>query len=75
MNDIPLTYEEVRNTFYSLETNKSPSYNNISFNAIDNVLDFIVEPLSYIFSNSLVHGIFPEEMKIEKNNAHMQRWR
>ena len=74
MNDAPLTYEEVRNTFYSLETNKSLSYNNISFNAID-VLDFIVEPLRYIFSNSLVHGIFPEEMKIEKNNAHMQRWR
>ena len=55
MNDAPLTYEEVRNTFYSLETNKSPSYNNISFNAIDNVFGFIVEPLMYIFSNSLVH--------------------
>ena len=49
-----------------MKTNKCPSYNNISFNAIDNVLDYIVEPLRYIFSNFLAQGIFPEEMKIAK---------
>ena len=63
MNDVPLTDEEVRNTFYSLKTNKSPGFDDISFNAI-NVFEFIVEPLRYIFSNSLAQGIFPEEMKI-----------
>ena len=31
---------------------------------INKVFDFIVESLSYIFSNSLVQGIFSEEMKI-----------
>ena len=36
------------------------------FNAINNVFDFIVESLSYIFSNSLVQEIFPEEMKIAR---------
>ena len=65
MNDAPLTDEEVRNAFYSLKTNKSPGYDDISFNAI-NVFDFRVEPLQYIFSNSLAQGIFPEEMKIAR---------
>ena len=64
MNDAPLTDEEVRNAFYSLKTNKSPGYVGISFNAINNVFDFIVEPLRYIFSNCLTQGIFPEEIRI-----------
>ena len=64
MNDAPLNDEDARSAFYSLKTNKSPGYDDISFNAINNVFDFIVEPLRYIFSNSLAQGIFPEEMKI-----------
>ena len=64
MNDAPLTDEEVRKSFYSQKSNKSPGYDEVSFNAINKVFDFIVEPLSYIFSNSLVQGIFSEEMKI-----------
>ena len=63
-NDALLTDEEVRNAFYFLKTNKSPSYDDISCNAINNVFDFIVGLLRYIFSNSLVQGMFPEEMKI-----------
>ena len=66
MNDVTLTYEEVRNAFYSLKTNKSLGYDDISFNAVNNVFDFIVEPLRYIFSNSFAQGIFPEEMKIAR---------
>ena len=63
MNYSPRTDEEIRNAFYSVKTNKSPCYDDISFNAT-NVFEFIVESLRYIFSNSLVQGIFPEEMKI-----------
>ena len=33
---------------YSLKTNKRPGYDDISFNAINNVFDFIVEPKVYI---------------------------
>ena len=47
-----------------MKTNKSPGYNHISFNTINNVFDFIVESLRYIFRNSLAQGIFPKEMKI-----------
>ena len=49
-----------------MKTNKSPGYDDISFNAIDKVFEFIVEPLRYIFSNSLVQGIFPEDMKVAR---------
>ena len=61
MND-----EEVRNAFYSLKTNKSPGYDDISFNGINNVFDFIVEPLRYIFSNSLAQGIFRKKGELHK---------
>ena len=49
MNNAPLTDGEVRNAFYSLKTNSS-GYDDISFIAINNVFDFIVEPPRYIFS-------------------------
>ena len=38
----------------------------MSFNTSNNVFDFIVESLRNIFSNSLVQGFFPKEMKIAK---------
>ena len=57
MNNAPLT------VFYSLKTNKSPGNDYISFNAMNNVFDFIAEPLRYIFSNSLVQGLFLEVIK------------
>ena len=66
MNDTLLNDEEVRKAFYSLKTNKSPGFDDVSLNAVNNVFDFIVEPLRYIFSNSLAQGIFPEEMKIAR---------
>ena len=69
MNGAPLTDEEVRDAFYSLKTNKSPGHDSISFNAINNVFDFIVESLRYIFNNCLAQVIFPEEMKIAQITA------
>ena len=42
MNYSPRTDEEIRNAFYSVKTNKSPCYDDISFNAT-NVFEFIVE--------------------------------
>ena len=49
-----------------MKTNRSPGYDDISFNAINNVFEFVVEPLRYTFSNSLAQGTFPEEMKIAR---------
>ena len=63
MNNAPLTVEEVRKAFYSLKTKKSPGNDYISLNAMNNVFDFIGEPLRYIFSNPLVQGLFLEVIK------------
>ena len=49
-----------------MKTNKSPGCDDISFNAINNIFDFIVEPPRYIYSNCLVQGIFLVEIKIAR---------
>ena len=66
MNDILLIDVEVRNTFYFLKTKKNPGYDDISFNASNDAFNLIVEPLRYIFSNSLTQEIFPEDTKIAR---------
>ena len=38
MNEAPLTNEKVIKAFYSLKTNKSQGYDDLSFNSINNVL-------------------------------------
>ena len=50
----------------ALQLLRCPGYDDISFNAINNVFDSLVEPLRYIFSNSLAQEIFLEEMKIAR---------
>ena len=45
MNDAPLTDEKIRNAFFSLKSKSKLWYDDISFNAINNVFDFTVEPL------------------------------
>ena len=66
MNDILLIDVEVRNAFYFLKTKKNPGYDDISFNASNDAFNLIVEPVRYIFSNSLTQEIFPEDTKIAR---------
>ena len=54
----------IKKRIFSLITNKSLDYDDISSNASNNVLGFIVDPLKCISNNSLVQGIFLDEMKI-----------
>ena len=75
MNGAPLTDEEVRDAFYSLKTNKSPGHDSISFNAINDVFDFIVESLRYIFSNCFGPRNFSGRNENCTNNGHTQRRR
>ena len=66
MNEAPLIDEELRNAFYSMKTNRSTGYDYISFNAINNGFDFIVEPLRYIFSNFWSKEFFWKKLKLHK---------
>ena len=48
---------------FFLKINEIPGYNDIHFNIINKGFDF-VEPLRYIFNNSLAQIIFQNELKI-----------
>ena len=66
MGEANLTDDEVKEALRSLKPNKSPGYDNISSNAVDETSDIFSNPLKYIFSLSLKQGIFPENLKIAK---------
>ena len=59
-----ISFENSLLAFYSLKTNKSPGYDNISFNIIKQHFGTWNRPLHYIYNISLQSGVFREEMKI-----------
>ena len=60
------TDEEFEEAFFSQKTNKSPGWENISFNVVKPCFDILLKPLRYIFNLSLRTGIFPNKLKIAK---------
>ena len=62
----PLTMNELKEAFFSLETNKCPGYDEISFNVIKNCFGSLSKPLLHVFRLSLEKGIFPDDLKIAK---------
>ena len=55
---------ELKEAFLSLKINKSPGYDDISFNVVRNCFGSLLKPLMAIFKLSLQKGYFPEELKI-----------
>ena len=63
---VNLTNDELKEASRSLKPNKSPGYDNISSNSVNETSDIFFTPLNYIFNLSLQQGIFPENLKIAK---------
>ena len=61
-----LTVNELKEAFFSLKINKSPGYDDISFNVVRNCFGPLLKPLMAIFKLSLQKGCFPEELKIAR---------
>ena len=61
-----LTVNKLKDAFFSLQTNKSPGHDGISFNVIKNCFGPLSTPLLNIFNLSLEKGIFPDELKIAR---------
>ena len=59
-----LTVSELKDVFFSLQTNKSAGHDGISFNVVKCCFGLISTPLLNIFNLSLEKGIFPDEVKI-----------
>ena len=66
MGEANLTDDEVKEALRSLMPNKSPAYENISSNVLNETSDIFFTSLKYIFNLSLQQGILPESLKIAK---------
>ena len=61
-----LSMNELKDVFFSLKINKSPGYDDISFNVLKKCFSSLCEPLKYLFNLSIEKGIFPDDLKIAK---------
>ena len=66
METKPITVNELKEAFYSLKTNKSAGYDDISYNVVKNCFGELCDPLLHIFNLSSSSGIFPDSLKIVK---------
>ena len=66
MGEANLTDDEVKGVLRILKPNKSPGYDKISFNVVNETSDIFFTPLKYIFNLLLQQGIFTENLKIAK---------
>ena len=61
-----MTINELKDAFFSLQTNKSPGDDGIGFNVVKNCFGPVSTPPLNIFNLSLEKGIFPDELKIAR---------
>ena len=59
-----ISVNELKNALFSLKINKSPGYDDISFNVVKKCFVVLFKPLLHIFNLSIQTGIFPDELKI-----------
>ena len=57
---------ELRDAFFPLKLNKSPGYDEVSFNVVKKCFSELCEPLKNIFSLSIETGVFPDKLKIAR---------
>ena len=62
----PVTEMEVHKLINKLEPKKSSGYDNINNVLLKELKEIVSKPLTIIFNNSLVEGIFPDKMKKAK---------
>ena len=58
MESQPLSINERKNTFFSLNISKSPGHDGVSFNVIKKCFGDLCEPLKYLFNFRLVKEFF-----------------
>ena len=66
METKPLSMNELKDAFYSLKSNKSPGYDDISYNVIKKCFGSLCEPLKYFFNLSIEKGVFQDDLKIAR---------
>ena len=64
--EYPLSINELKDAFFSLQTSKSSGHDEISFDVIKSCFGSLIKPLLHIFRLSLEEGIFPDDLKRAK---------
>ena len=62
----PLSINELKDAFFSLNINKSPSFDDISFTVLKNCFDALHKPLLHVFNLYIIKGICPDDLKIAR---------
>ena len=62
----PISVNELKNTFFSIKTNKYPGHVEINFNVIRSCFGELCEPLQYLFNLSFEKSIFPDDLEKAK---------
>ena len=65
-SEYPLSINKSKDAFFSLQTNKSPGHDEISFDVIKSCFGSLSKPLLHIFRLSLEEGISPDDLKTAK---------
>ena len=55
---------ELTDAFFSLKLNKSPGYDEISFNVVKKYFSELCKSLKYLFNSSIKNGVIPDKLKI-----------
>ena len=64
--DNPVSIRELKDAFFSLQANKRPGCDGISFTVVKHCFGSLHKLLLHIFNLSIQKGIFPDELKIAK---------
>ena len=62
----PISVNELKNTFFSIKTNRYPRPDEINFNVVWSCFGKLCEPLQNLFYLSFKRSIFPDDLKIAK---------
>ena len=62
----PLSVNELKDAFFSLDINKSPDFDGISFKLLKSCFGVLHKPLLHVFNLSIVKEIFPDDLKIAR---------
>ena len=64
--EVILSDEEIKTTFFSLKGSKSPGFDEINCDIVRQNFNSLLVPLKYIFDLCLKSSTFPENMKIAR---------
>ena len=73
-NENWFSFDELKEAFFSLNTSKSPGYDDINFNVAKKYFGEINEPLKHLFNLSLENEIFPEKNENCQTNITFPKW-